>query len=303
MKFYRINNFYLNKNEKSYFDSSLIVVHKDDTYNLGEIEFEDLYLLAKENSSDSNQSVSLNSYVESLINIGELFRSEKLSSEQIVDSLQSPIFPQEVWAAGVTYSDSMRERQAESDSPDVYAKVYNADRPEIFFKGTGDRMQPPEDELGIRKDSGWDVPESELAVVIIDGDIAGFTIGNDMSSRSIEGENPLYLPQAKVYNKSFSIGPCIISSEGIDPQNLKVSLKIIRDNKVVFDGDSNTSKMKRNVYELVDWLQRSNDLPDVAVLMTGTGIIPPQDFTLKENDIVEIQIEKIGVLRNKIVLV
>ena len=111
MKFYRINNFYLNKNEKSYFDSSLIVVHKDDTYNLGEIEFEDLYLLAKENSSDSNQSVSLNSYVESLINSGELFRSEKLSSEQIVDSLQSPIFPQEVWAAGVTYSDSMRERQ------------------------------------------------------------------------------------------------------------------------------------------------------------------------------------------------
>ena len=151
MKFYRINNFYLNKNEKSYFDSSLIVVHKDDTYNLGEIEFEDLYLLAKENSSDSNQSVSLNSYVESLINSGELFRSEKLSSEQIVDSLQSPIFPQEVWAAGVTYSDSMRERQAESDSPDVYAKAYNADRPEIFFKGTGDRMQPPEDELGIMR--------------------------------------------------------------------------------------------------------------------------------------------------------
>ena len=229
MKFYRINNFYLNKNEKSYFDSSLIVIHKDAVYNLGEIEFEDLYLLAKENSDAPNQSVSLNSYVESLIKSGELFKSETLSSEQLVDSLQSPIYPQEVWAAGVTYSDSMRERQAESDSPDVYAKVYNAERPEIFFKGTGDRMQPPEDELGIRKDSGWDVPESELAVVIIDGDIAGFTIGNDMSSRSIEGENPLYLPQAKVYNKSFSIGPCIISSEGIDPQNLKVSLKIFRD--------------------------------------------------------------------------
>ena len=138
MKFYRINNFYLNKNEKSYFDSSLIVIHKDAVYNLGEIEFEDLYLLAKENSSEPNQNVSLNSYVESLIKSGELFKSETLSSEQLVDSLQSPIYPQEVWAAGVTYSDSMRERQAESDSPDVYAKVYNADRPEIFFKGTGD---------------------------------------------------------------------------------------------------------------------------------------------------------------------
>ena len=136
MKFYRINNFYLNKNEKSYFDSSLIVVHNDSVYNLGEIEFEELYLLAKEKSADSNQSVSLNSYVESLINNGELFISETLSAEQIVDSLQSPIYPQEVWAAGVTYSDSMRERQAESDSPDVYAKVYNAKRPEIFFKGS-----------------------------------------------------------------------------------------------------------------------------------------------------------------------
>ena len=238
-------------------------------------------------------------YVETLISKGVLSNF----SRDYSPSFQSPIYPDEVWAAGVTYSDSMRERQAESNSPDVYAKVYNADRPEIFFKGTGDRMQPPEDDLGIRKDSGWDVPESELAVVIINGEIAGYTIGNDMSSRSIEGENPLYLPQAKVYNKSFSIGPCIVPPEEIDPQNLKVGLKIFRKNEIVFDGNSSTAEMKRNVIELVDWLQRSNDLPEVAVLMTGTGIIPPQDFTLKQDDIVEISIENIGTLRNKISLV
>lgn len=303
MEYYRLNNFYSDDNEGSYWDSSLIVSFKNNLYSLGNIEFEELYSLSQEESIKSNKKVTLNSYVSSLINNENLFSTKFSKIEEIEKLLQSPIYPQEVWAAGVTYSDSMRERQAESDSPDVYAKVYNAERPEIFFKGTGDRMQPPEKDLGIRKDSGWDVPESELAVVIINGEIAGYTIGNDMSSRSIEGENPLYLPQAKVYNKSFSIGPCIISSEDIDPQNLKVGLKIIRKNNVVFEGDSNTSEMKRDVIELVDWLQRSNDLPEVAVLMTGTGIIPPQDFTLKENDIVEIYIEKIGTLRNTISLV
>ena len=124
-----------------------------------------------------------------------------------------------------------------------------------------------------------------------------------MSSRSIEGENPLYLPQAKVYNKSFSLGPCIISSEGIDPQNLEVGLEISRGKDIVFEGKSSTSQMKRNVHELVEWLKKSNDLPEVAVLMTGTGIIPPQDVTLKEDDIVKINIEKIGTLTNKIVKV
>ena len=303
MKFYRMNNFFSDLNENSYWDSSLVVEYKDDYYNLGDIEFEELYFLSKEEFVDSKNKPSLNSYVASLIENGELSKWPSNSNDKLFNSIQSPIFPQEVWAAGVTYSDSMRERQAESDSPDVYAKVYSAERPEIFFKGTGDRMQPPNSDLGIRSDSGWDVPESELAVIIINGEIAGYTIGNDMSSRSIEGENPLYLPQAKVYNKSFSIGPCIISSENIDPQNLKVELKIYRNEKMVFNGNSSTKEMKRNVIELVDWLQRSNDLPEVAVLMTGTGIIPQQDFTLKQDDIVEISIEKIGTLRNKISLV
>ena len=303
MKFYKMNNFYSDTSNDlvigSYWDSALVVDDGDHLYSLGDLEFQDFYNLVKEDSEKNNLHFSLKAYVETLISKGVLSNF----SRDYSPSFQSPIYPDEVWAAGVTYSDSMRERQAESNSPDVYAKVYNADRPEIFFKGTGDRMQPPEDDLGIRKDSGWDVPESELAVVIINGEIAGYTIGNDMSSRSIEGENPLYLPQAKVYNKSFSIGPCIVPSEEIDPQNLKVGLKIFRNNEIVFDGNSSTAEMKRNVIELVDWLQRSNDLPEVAVLMTGTGIIPPQDFTLKQDDIVEISIENIGTLRNKISLV
>ena len=303
MKFYRMNNFFSDLNENSYWDSSLVVEYRDDCYNLGDIEFEELYFLSKEESVDSKNKPSLNSYVVSLIENGELSKWPSNSNDKLFNSIQSPIFPQEVWAAGVTYSDSMRERQAESDSPDVYAKVYSAERPEIFFKGTGDRMQPPNSDLGIRSDSGWDVPESELAVIIINGEIAGYTIGNDMSSRSIEGENPLYLPQAKVYNKSFSIGPCIISSENIDPQDLMVELKIYRNEKMVFNGNSSTKEMKRNVIDLVDWLQRSNDLPEVAVLMTGTGIIPQQDFTLKKDDVVEISIEKIGILSIKISLV
>jgi len=244
MKFYRMNNFFSDYNENSYWDSSLVVECKDDYYNLGDIEFEELYFLSKEEFVDSKNKPSLNSYVASLIENGELSKWPSNSNDKLFNSIQSPIFPQEVWAAGVTYSDSMRERQAESDSPDVYAKVYNAERPEIFFKGTGDRMQPPNSDLGIRSDSGWDVPESELAVIIINGEIAGYTIGNDMSSRSIEGENPLYLPQAKVYNKSFSIGPCIISSENIDPQDLKVGLKIYRNEKMVFNGNSSTKEMK-----------------------------------------------------------
>ena len=291
MKYFRKQNSIIN--DEWY--SSLIAFDEKSYYELGLDDFRELYLMAKESNISPDQ------YVNKLISDNKL----SVFDGDIDESLMlSPIFPQEVWAAGVTYSDSMRERQAESDTPDVYAKVYSADRPEIFFKGTGERMQGPDEELGIREDSGWDVPESELAVVIIDGEIAGYTIGNDMSSRSIEGENPLYLPQAKVYNKSFSLGPCIVSAQQIgDPQNLKVDLIINRKGDNVFQGESSTSQMKRNVFELTEWLQKSNDLPPVAVLMTGTGIIPPQDFTLKEGDVVSISIEKIGTLTNKIVMV
>ncbi|MAU55437.1 uncharacterized protein METZ01_LOCUS173829 [marine metagenome] len=275
---------------------SLVVYDDVNYYDLGPQDFTEVFI----NSRSLNKKVD--QYVKDFI-LEASTPSYRFDSIKHSDYL-SPLYPQEVWAAGVTYSDSMRERQAESDTPDVYAKVYSADRPEIFFKGTGERMQGPFEDVGIRKDSGWDVPESELAVVIIDGEIAGYTIGNDMSSRSIEGENPLYLPQAKVYNKSFSIGPCIVSTDSVaDPQNLDVSLRINRKDEVVFEGESSTSEMKRNVFELVDWLQRSNDLPEVVVLLTGTGIIPPQEFTLEKDDLISISIGNIGTLINKVSVV
>ena len=215
-------------------------------------------------------------------------------------SIDSP----EVWAFGVTYLDSMRERQSESGTPDVYAQVYNSDRPEAFFKATKNRIQSNLDDVGIRGDSTWDVPEPELAFMIINKKIVAYTIGNDMSSRSIEGANPLYLPQAKVYNKSLSIGPCLVPAENIkDPQNLGVSLKIFRSDNIVFEGNTNTSRMKRNCEYLAEWLQRHNYVPDGTLVLTGTGIIPPTEFSLKELDRIEIWIDDIGTLSNIVVKV
>ena len=301
MRFYKV----VNNNTKEVFLTAQI----DDStlcgmaYNDGPLSsIEKLLELTDGNfTALDNLALSLLNPTNLKINLEDLISSSKEKSGLF--RMCQPYTPTEIWAAGVTYKSSELERKRESETPDVYAKVYNSERPEIFFKATKERSVGPFDEIGIRQDSHWNVPEAELALVLYQNEIVGYTIGNDMSSRSIEGENPLYLPQAKVYNKSFSIGPCIISSEGIDPQNLKVGLKIFRNGEVVFDGNSSTKEMKRNVAELVDWLQRSNDLPEVAVLMTGTGIIPPQEFTLKQDDTVEISIEKIGTLRNKISLV
>lgn len=227
-----------------------------------------------------------------------------LSSLTESGSLLPPIMAPEVWAFGVTYMDSMRERQAESGTPDVYAKVYNADRPEAFFKATAQRIQAPGAEVGIRADSGWDVPEPELAFVLFGGKIVGYTVGNDMSSRTIEGENPLYLPQAKVYDKSLSFGPCIATPETTgDAQKLDVTLTIERDGKEGFKGKASTSSMKRDCAYLADWLQRHNSVPDGTVALTGTGTIPPPEFTLQAGDVVTIEIDKIGKLVNTVVVV
>ena len=218
--------------------------------------------------------------------------------------LLPPISAPEVWAFGVTYMDSMRERQAESGSPDVYAQVYDADRPEAFFKSTADRLVAPNDALGIRGDSEWDVPEPELAFVLFGGDIVGYTVGNDMSSRSIEGANPLYLPQAKLYDRSCSIGPCIATPETVvDAQTLEVALTINRDGAAVFTGSANTSIMKRDCVYLADWLQRHNRVPDGTTVLTGTGTIPPPEFTLKPGDVVSIEVDRIGTLTNPVVQV
>lgn len=212
-----------------------------------------------------------------------------------------PIDSLETWAFGVTYEDSMKERQAESDTPDVYGKVYVADRPEAFFKSTLARIKGNNDKVGIRKDSTWDVPEPELTFIVFHGKIVGFTIGNDMSSRSIEGENPLYIPQAKIFNNSASIGPCWVPIELIDYNNLKVEMIIKRNSKEVFSGSGNTSLMKRKCEELNEWIHRSNDIPDGSTVMTGTGTIPPEDFTLQPGDEISISIENIGTLTNTVI--
>ena len=204
-------------------------------------------------------------------------------------TLLPPIDAPEVWAFGVTYMDSMRERQAESGTPDIYAKVYDAVRPEAFFKSTFERLQAPFAEVGIRGDSEWNVPEPELAFVTYGGKIVGYTCGNDMSSRTIEGENPLYLPQAKVYDKSTSLGPALATPETVgDPQKLAVTLVIERDGKEAFRGETNTSEMKRDCAYLADWLVRHNAVPDGTTAMTGTGTIPPPEFTLTAGDVISV---------------
>ena len=206
-----------------------------------------------------------------------------------------------MWAAGVTYKTSEMERQRESDTPDVYAKVFNADRPEVFLKATSDRCVGPFEAVGIRSDSSWSVPEPELAFVLYRGEIVGYTIGNDMSSRSIEGENPLYLPQAKVFDRCCAIGPCFVTAEDIDPMNLDISCSIVRDGQEVWTDQTSTSLMARTCEELADWLQRSNFVPDLTTVLTGTAIVPPPEFTLQEGDVVTITIAGIGSLENEVI--
>ena len=219
-------------------------------------------------------------------------------------ALDMPFEPSEVWAAGVTYKTSEMERRRESGTPDVYSMVYSAERPEVFFKATLERCVGPDDSVGIREDSNWNVPEPELAFVLYGGEIIGYTIGNDMSSRQIEGENPLYLPQAKVFNRCCAIGPCFVTAESIsDPHSLDVSCAITRDGEEVFSGSTNTSQMARTCQELADWLQKHNDVPNMTAVLTGTSIVPPPDFTLQEGDIVSITIEGIGALENDVIVV
>jgi 2-dehydro-3-deoxy-D-arabinonate dehydratase len=215
-----------------------------------------------------------------------------------------PAEPPEVWASGVTYQISEEARQAESDKPDVYIDVYENERPEVFFKATPGRTVGPGEAVGIRADSTWDTPEPELAVVLYRGDIVGFTIGNDMSSRSIEGENPLYLPQAKVYDRCCSLGPCVVSAADIDdPHDLEMTMRIYRDGEQVYDGVTNTNEMVRTCEELSSYLGRHNVLPDLTVLLTGTALVPEGDFTLREGDVVKIDIEAIGTLTNAVTTV
>ncbi len=221
-----------------------------------------------------------------------------LSDAQVL----APIDEQEVWAAGVTYRRSRDARMEESTQKDVYDLVYDADRPEIFLKATPRRVSGPGEPVAVRSDSTWDVPEPELAVVINrHGEIVGYTVGNDMSSRSIEGENPLYLPQAKIYDGSAALGPAIaLASEIGDPLQLSIRLVIERDGAEAFRGEISCQEIHRSLDDLVRYLFRGNTFPNGAILMTGTGIVPPDDFTLTEGDTVHITIEGIGTLTNPV---
>jgi 2-dehydro-3-deoxy-D-arabinonate dehydratase len=224
------------------------------------------------------------------------------AEELIKNGVLAPMGNQEVWAAGVTYYRSRTARMEESEDSggaNFYDKVYNADRPELFFKATASRVAPPGGIVNIRKDSTWDVPEPELTLVISpQGKIQGFTIGNDMSSRSIEGENPLYLPQAKTYEGCAAIGPCILIQNEI-PESTKINLEVYRGGALAASGETDLTQLKRKLQELADWLYRANSFPIGCLMMTGTGIVP-DGFTLEEGDQVKISIEGIGVLENKV---
>ena len=209
----------------------------------------------------------------------------------------------EVWAAGVTYKRSEQARVEESGTPDVYTRVYSAERPELFFKATPRRVAGPEAPIVVRSDSTWDVPEPELALVInAYGEIVGYTIGNDVSSRSIEGENPLYLPQAKVYAGACALGPGITPAwEVADPYDLTIWMAIERDGEVAWEGETSTSGLKRRLEELVEYLYREDDFPDGAIISTGTALVPDSPFTLEAGDVVTIAIDQLGTLRTPVV--
>lgn len=222
----------------------------------------------------------------------------------IESGIQAPIQSQEIWACGVTYYRSKVGRQEESKDAggaDFYARVYEAERPEIFFKATASRTVGHREKVKIRRDSTWDVPEPELTLVVTSsGKIIGYTIGNDMSSRSIEGENPLYLPQAKSYDASAAIGPCIYVTEDPLPSDTFIQMQILREGNVVFEGEVGIDQIKRKFTDLVSYLYRETSFPYGCLVMTGTGIVPSSDFTLKKDDEIRITIQHIGTLVNTV---
>jgi len=213
-----------------------------------------------------------------------------------------PIVSQEVWAAGVTYYRSRTARIEESQDAgggDFYDRVYTAERPELFFKATPHRVAGPGESVRIRRDSHWNVPEPEIALVVTrTGKIVGYTVANDMSSRDIEGANPLYLPQAKVYDRSCALGPCVLVSDEMPPATTTIALHIRRAGQTVFAGETTLAQLKRTPESLVEFLFRDNSFPHGCFLSTGTGIVPPDDFTLQSGDEIAITVDSIGTLTN-----
>ena len=233
-------------------------------------------------------------------------KSNKSSHMVLLDekSILPPVESQELWACGVTYLRSKVGRQEESQvagGSDFYAKVYEAERPEVFFKSTPHRIVGHLGKVAIRRDSTWDVPEPELTLVVTtSGKIIGYTIGNDMSSRSIEGENPLYLPQAKTYDACAALGPCIYLTDQPLAPNTEITLVIVRNNENVFEGKIRIDQIRRSFEELVSFVYRECSFPVGALIMTGTGIVPGHEFTLNSGDEIRISIDNIGELVNTV---
>lgn len=224
------------------------------------------------------------------------------AGEPPIDDLLAPIVHQEVWAAGVTYFRSRTARMEEAKTGSgghFYDLVYAADRPELFFKAAPWRVVGPGGTVRIRRDAAWNVPEPELALLISrGGHIIGYTAGNDMSSRDIEGENPLYLPQAKVYDGACALGPALVIASGPPPRETRIGLEIRRGGDAVFSASTSLAEMKREPALLVEYLYRETSFPHGCVLLTGTGIVPPDDFTLQQGDVIGVTIDEVGTLTN-----
>jgi 2-dehydro-3-deoxy-D-arabinonate dehydratase len=217
--------------------------------------------------------------------------------------LLAPLDLQEVWAAGVTYERSRVARMEETAGAETfYDKVYTAERPELFFKGAASRVSGHNAPIRIRRDASWNVPEPEIAVLVsAHGEVAGYTVGNDVSSRDIEGENPLYLPQAKIYRQSCALGPVVWLTDEDAAPVFDIAISIQRRGAVVYDGKISTSSMRRSFADLADWLLRDNVFPSGAYLLTGTGLVPESGFTLMPDDRVSITVPRIGTLSNHVV--
>ncbi len=233
--------------------------------------------------------------------IGDFRRVARTSIDDARMHLRSPVRPDEVWAAGVTYERSRAARMHESMEKDIYQRVYEAERPELFFKATGRRVVGPGARVGLRGDSQWQVPEAEIAVVLSGGgrEILGYTLGNDMSSRDIEGANPLYLPQAKIFAGACALGPLVTSTAAItDPYDISIRLVIERNSEVVYEDESSTARLHVRLDDLTAYLARDNPVPAGTVLLTGTDMVPPDDFTLEPGDVITISAGELGALCN-----
>ncbi|QLH84779.1 fumarylacetoacetate hydrolase family protein [Halosimplex pelagicum] len=274
---------------------SLIAADESAAYDLSETEAEPTSFL------ELASAASLTDRTVDDVARGLVEEAPTIELASVEDDLVRPIDPDEVWAAGVTYSISQEARQEEGGLAESYLEAYEGDRPEVYFKATPSRTVGPNDRVGIRGDSDWDAPEPEMTIVLYDEEIVGFTVGNDMCSRSIERENLLYLPQSKIYAKNCAIGPCIATGDTVgDPLDLEMHMSIERDGETVFEEGTSTAELVRTCEELVDYYTRYNEVPEASVLLTGTSIMVPDDVSLEEDDVISIEIEDIGVLTNTV---